>query len=58
MAYWLHIIALVWANICSSKGFVPDDTKPLLKSMLAYKVLWYLSEGNPTKDASAISHYN
>ena len=49
---------LVWVNIGSGNGLLPDGTKPLPDLMLTYhqRVQWPSTEGNFTGDTSAINH--
>ena len=44
-------------HICSGIGLLLDGTKPLLEPILIYcqEVQWHSSEGNYTRDTSAIS---
>ena len=49
MVYWCHIVSLVFVNIGSGNGLLPDGTKPLPGPMLnyhqrcceAFSLLWY-----------------
>ena len=36
VTYWLHVPALIWINIGSGNGLLPDGTKPLPEAMLNY----------------------